>query len=113
MDSVHAIGAASTLSIVRAFSESTYLDKNVVTDRVLSVVKNFDKVDPSKVRDAQREHVGCSFSMQVNRSTSTILFWEHHSESLHSLDRKAKHIDVCDLCDKTHQLAVIKRTSWH
>ncbi|CAL8466740.1 g6276 [Coccomyxa elongata] len=46
---VQAVGAASTLSLVRAFSESTYLDKNVVTDRVLNVVKNFDKVDPSKV----------------------------------------------------------------
>ncbi len=47
---VQVVGAASTLSLVRAFSESTYLDKNVVTDRVLDVVKNFDKVDPSKVR---------------------------------------------------------------
>ncbi|BDA40973.1 probable acyl carrier protein, mitochondrial [Coccomyxa sp. Obi] len=46
---VQVVGAASTLSLVRAFSESTYLDKNVVTDRVLNVVKNFDKVDPSKV----------------------------------------------------------------
>lgn len=30
---------------------SSYLDKSEVTDRVLHVVKNFDKVDQSKVRD--------------------------------------------------------------
>jgi NADH dehydrogenase (ubiquinone) 1 alpha/beta subcomplex 1 len=43
------VGAAASLSLVRGFAESTYLDKHVVTDRVLEVVKNFDKVDPSKV----------------------------------------------------------------
>jgi len=35
---------------VRAFAASTYLDKDQVTQRVLGVVKNFDKVDPAKVR---------------------------------------------------------------
>jgi len=49
VNGVQVVGAASTLQLMRAFSESTYLDKNVVTDRVLNVVKNFDKVDPSKV----------------------------------------------------------------
>jgi hypothetical protein len=35
----------------RAFAAaSTYLDKDQVTQRVLGVVKNFDKVDPAKVR---------------------------------------------------------------
>lgn len=34
---------------VRAFGASTYLDKDQVTQRVLGVVKNFDKVDPAKV----------------------------------------------------------------
>ena len=46
---VQAVGAAGALSLLRGFAESTYLDKHVVTDRVLEVVKNFDKVDPSKV----------------------------------------------------------------
>ncbi|XP_031247543.1 acyl carrier protein 2, mitochondrial [Pistacia vera] len=39
-------------AIRRRFSEEvrgTFLDKSEVTDRVLSVVKNFQKVDPSKV----------------------------------------------------------------
>lgn len=30
-------------------AEGTFLDKNEVTDRVVSVVKNFDKVDQTKV----------------------------------------------------------------
>ena len=34
----------------RGFAESTYLDKGQVTERILSVVKNFDKVDGSKVQ---------------------------------------------------------------
>ena len=46
---LQAVGAAASLSLVRGFAESQYLDKDVVTERVLSVVKNFDKVDPSKV----------------------------------------------------------------
>jgi NADH dehydrogenase (ubiquinone) 1 alpha/beta subcomplex 1 len=56
---VHAAGAATTLSLVRAFSESTYLDKNVVTERILNVVKNFDKVDPAKVRRASNKSRSC------------------------------------------------------
>ncbi|KAF9661394.1 hypothetical protein SADUNF_Sadunf19G0064200 [Salix dunnii] len=39
-------------SIRRRFSEEvrgTFLDKSEVTDRVVNVVKNFQKVDPSKV----------------------------------------------------------------
>ena len=46
---LQAVGAAASLSLVRGFAESQYLDKDVVTERVLQVVKNFDKVDPSKV----------------------------------------------------------------
>jgi NADH dehydrogenase (ubiquinone) 1 alpha/beta subcomplex 1 len=30
----------------------SFLDKSEVTDRVISVVKNFQKVDPSKVKSA-------------------------------------------------------------
>ena len=39
-----------SLGLVRGFAEQgTFLDKGEVTDRVVGVVKNFDKVDPSKV----------------------------------------------------------------
>ena len=41
-------------TICRRFSEEvrgTFLDKSEVTDRVVNVVKNFQKVDPSKVND--------------------------------------------------------------
>merc|ERR1712130_1093 len=43
-----ASGSLSTL-FSRSFAEGTYLDKDNVTERVLSVVKNFDKADPTKV----------------------------------------------------------------
>ena len=33
----------------RGFAEGTYLSKDDVTERVLNVVKNFDKIDPAKV----------------------------------------------------------------
>ena len=42
----HQAGPAS-LQCVRGFA-GTYLDKNEVTERILSVVKNFEKVDQSK-----------------------------------------------------------------
>ncbi|XP_021910891.1 acyl carrier protein 2, mitochondrial-like [Carica papaya] len=44
--------ALSFNAIRRHFSEDvrgSFLDKSEVTDRVISVVKNFGKVDPSKV----------------------------------------------------------------
>ncbi|XP_065875727.1 acyl carrier protein 2, mitochondrial [Euphorbia lathyris] len=44
--------ALSFNSILRRFSEEvrgSFLDKSEVTDRVVTVVKNFQKVDPSKV----------------------------------------------------------------
>ena len=43
--------ASGSLSTVfsRSFAEGTYLNKDDVTERVLSVVKNFDKADPAKV----------------------------------------------------------------
>lgn len=37
------------LSNSRGFAAGTYLDKDEVTQRVLNIVKNFDKVDPAKV----------------------------------------------------------------
>lgn len=44
-------------SIRRCFAEEvrgSFLDKSEVTDRVISVVKNFQKVDPSKVTTTQK-----------------------------------------------------------
>jgi NADH dehydrogenase (ubiquinone) 1 alpha/beta subcomplex 1, acyl-carrier protein len=38
-------------SVARFFG-SGYLDRNQVTERILSSVKNFEKVDPSKVSSA-------------------------------------------------------------
>mmetsp|Transcript_5200 Transcript_5200/g.9897 ORF Transcript_5200/g.9897 Transcript_5200/m.9897 type:complete len:116 (+) Transcript_5200:1642-1989(+) len=35
--------------LLRNFAGSTFLDPKEVTDRIVTVVKNFDKVDPSKV----------------------------------------------------------------
>jgi hypothetical protein len=35
--------------VARALSTAAYLDKPAVTDRVLEVVKKFQKVEPSKV----------------------------------------------------------------
>lgn len=46
------IGAAFTQVFRRHFSEEvrgSFLDKSEVTDRVINCVKNFQKVDPSKV----------------------------------------------------------------
>ena len=41
---------ALACAAVRGFAAGTYLDKAQVTERVLSVVKNFAKVDPAKAR---------------------------------------------------------------
>merc|ERR1712113_239263 len=41
--------AATAVAAVRAYGESAYLAKEEVTERVLQVVKNFQKVDPAKV----------------------------------------------------------------
>ncbi|GMH35889.1 hypothetical protein BSKO_03757 [Bryopsis sp. KO-2023] len=38
-----------SVGIFRGMAEGTFLDKNDVTDRVLSIVKNFEKVEPGKV----------------------------------------------------------------
>ena len=44
------VGAPASLYLFRGFAEGTYLDKNQVTERILNVVKNFDKVDGAKVK---------------------------------------------------------------
>ncbi len=41
-----------SLSICRAYGAGGFLDKDLVNDRVVAVVKNFSKVDPSKVTKA-------------------------------------------------------------
>ena len=46
---------ATTSSRGYAAAASTYLDKDAVTSRVLSVVKAFDKVDPGKVRRRRKK----------------------------------------------------------
>lgn len=44
------LGAPLSQQFLRGFAaEGTYLDKGEVTDRILNLVKNFDKVEPSKV----------------------------------------------------------------
>lgn len=48
------LGAACSLNIYRAFAEGTYLDKSQVTDRIISVTKNFGKADAAKVRSTHQ-----------------------------------------------------------
>ena len=43
-------GTRPSLGFLRGFAEGTYLDKAEVEERVVKAIKNFDKVDPSKVR---------------------------------------------------------------
>ena len=51
--STEAVAPAVSLQFLRFFADASYLDKNEVTDRVLNVVKNFEKVDSAKVRICQ------------------------------------------------------------
>ena len=46
---IQSVGPPVALSLFRGFADSTYLDKGEVTERVLNVVKKYDKVDTSKV----------------------------------------------------------------
>ncbi|KAB5512370.1 hypothetical protein DKX38_029398 [Salix brachista] len=65
-------------SIRRRFSEEvrgTFLDKSEVTDRVVNVVKNFQKVDPSK---------GCDWKLKVKWVTPNAHF--QNDLGLDSLD---------------------------
>ena len=50
-NSLQDTGAPVALSLLRGFAEGTFLNKDVVTERILNVVKNFDKVDQAKVCD--------------------------------------------------------------
>ena len=57
VSSLQASVRAGAVTFLRGFAESTYIDKNVVTDRVINVVKNFDKVDPAKVGASIQAHL--------------------------------------------------------
>lgn len=48
--------APLSLQFVRLFADASYLDKKDVTDRVLNVVKNFEKVDEGKVSGFEDEN---------------------------------------------------------
>ena len=48
--SLQTAGTRPSLQFLRGFAEGTYLDKTEVEERVVNAIKNFDKVDPSKVR---------------------------------------------------------------
>lgn len=43
------VAGGAAFAIYRGFAEGTYLNKDEVTERVLNVVKHFNKVDTSKV----------------------------------------------------------------
>lgn len=47
---VQAAAGSLGLAISRGFAEGSFLNKDDVTQRVLNVVKNFDKTDPAKAR---------------------------------------------------------------
>lgn len=57
VNNLQAIDRAGAITFLRGFAESTYIDKNVVTDRIINVVKNFDKVDPAKVGASTQAHL--------------------------------------------------------
>ena len=46
---LQAAAGGLSLTLSRGFAEGTYLNKDDVTERVLKVVKNFEKTDPAKV----------------------------------------------------------------
>ena len=53
--------APMSLQFLRMFAaDASYLDKKDVTDRVLNVVKNFEKVDEGKVSRLAGRCVGCT-----------------------------------------------------
>ena len=47
--SLESLGQPVSLSLFRGFAESTYIDKNQVTERILNVIKKHEKVDQAKV----------------------------------------------------------------
>ena len=53
-------GASQCRACVLPLSLQTFLDAKEVTERVISVVRNFEKVDPAKVTwQRARRHLSC------------------------------------------------------
>ena len=50
------VAAPSKITSVRFFAGSHFLDPSEVTERIIAVVKNFDKVDPGKVSAESKFH---------------------------------------------------------
>jgi NADH dehydrogenase (ubiquinone) 1 alpha/beta subcomplex 1 len=46
------VQSAFSVSLLRGLAGGAYLDKTVVTDRVVHVTKHFEKIDPKKVAPA-------------------------------------------------------------
>ncbi|DAZ97207.1 TPA: hypothetical protein N0F65_003838 [Lagenidium giganteum] len=49
-----AVQASRVNTQIRFFSAQTFLDRSEVSDRVLSVIKNFEKVDADKVNEVAK-----------------------------------------------------------
>jgi hypothetical protein len=54
--------AGTDASVFTRYFASGYLDRNQVTERILTAVKGFDKVDGNKVRDHDVSIDSCSAS---------------------------------------------------
>jgi hypothetical protein len=48
--SLQTSSSAFAVSLLRGLAGGAYLDKTIVTERVLHVTKHFEKIDPGKVR---------------------------------------------------------------
>lgn len=63
--------------LIRRFCEEVrgcFLDKSEVTDRVISCVKNFQKVDPSKVNSISFPFTSVCFSLRLNLFLDRVIF---------------------------------------
>lgn len=77
------------------FFGSGYLDRNQVTERILSSVKNFEKVDPNKVNSA--------LCWTVTSKQSESREWSAASLSGHGTIPLRVNLNVSrDLCRHTH-----------
>lgn len=62
--------AGSPALAARGFADASYLDKSAVTERVLNIVKNFEKVDASKVCPLMRDWLSRLAAMRGQTSRS-------------------------------------------
>lgn len=70
-------GGAACLTLLRGFAEGTYLDKGQVTERILDVVKNFDKVEPSKVRSLSSSSASSHYLRMRRRHLLSLISHVH------------------------------------